>query len=189
MTRPGWILQSFTAMVMIACALVTVHGMRHPRMIILDETREVALLSEATTGQEADYERCKALLINVGAIITGNWPMEDPERAKSFLRGWVLDEALYKTIWGYREQFKTQMGLKPDRILLRTDQDQKIQIFRTHRSGMVANVTYSLLDEGGLSFAHFSFDVQLSPVRATIANPMGFAVKRWTSIDQFWEAL
>jgi len=184
-----WLFQGVATMVMIACALVTVHGIRSPPMILLDETREVALLSEATTGREAEYERCKALLMNLGGVIARTWPMEDPEHAKPFLRSWVVDDALFKRIWNYRDRLENDFEHQPDRILLRTDQDRKIQIFRTHQSGMVANVTYSLIDANGLSLGDFSFDVQLVPVRATIANPMGFAVKRWKSIDHFWEAL
>lgn len=181
--------QAVAAMMMLACALVTVHGIRNPRLIVLDETREIALLSDVETGREAEYERCKALLINLGAIIAKTWPMEKPERARDYLRGWVLDEDMFKTLWDYRGKLATALKHPPDKILLRTDQDRKIQIFRTHRAGMVASVTYTLIDSEGLALCHFSFDVQLTPVRATLANPMGFAVKRWKPIDQFWEAL
>ena len=181
-------IQGAAAVLMIASALIVVQAIRHPPVLVVDETRDVALLTEMDTGLEARYARCKAVLLNVGAILAGTWPFEDDDRAGRYLAAWTTDEVLYRDLWRYRQVLRTRWPEAAGRVLLRTDRDQRIQIFRAHRQGFVANVTYTLVDPmDGQAHMSFSFDVQLVKTEVTPANPMGFALKRCQPLDRTFE--
>ena len=193
--RAAWLLHLPAAVVMVACALMTLNAMRTPPTLVLDENREIALLSELHTGVAAQYDRCKAVLLNVGAILTATYPFEADTTANRYLSAWVTGEDLRRRILSYRrrlvERFhagRFHTGNPPAAsyaVVLRTDRERRIQIFRSGRDkGFVANITYTLVDAASRAeLDQFSFEVQLVPTSVTIVNPMGFALKRFHPLD------
>ena len=184
------LLQGAAAAVMIACALITLNAVKEPPVLLLDETREIALLSALDTGLESQYTRCKAVLVNIGAILTASYPFEDDARADRYLATWVADRSLHQAILQQRHQLRHRLPAFDFEVLLRTDKDQKIQIFRNgRRQGFVANVTYTVVSaETRAEVLSLSFDVHLVRTKVSIANPMGYALQRFKSLNpDFWE--
>ena len=180
-----YLIQWLAACVMIACALIVISGNQNPPVLVLDENREMSMLSEMSSGQDAEYARAKTVLVNVGALLAGSWPFEDDERASDYLDALVIDDDLAKTLWGYRTRLSGMYETPVERVLLRTEQDRRIQIYRrADRQGFVANVTYTPI--GSSQNINFSFETELVKTTVTPMNPMGYALQRCKPLDDFW---
>ena len=182
------LIQWLAACVMMASALIVLKGTRTAPVLVLDENREMAMLSEMSTGADAEYARGKTVLLNLGAVLAGTWPFEDDDRASKYLKAWVVDDTLFKTLWGYRTILASKTETKPERVLLRTEKGQRIQIYRrADRQGFVANATYTPLNAALAEQLHFSFDTELVKTRISPMNPMGYALQRCKPLDDFWK--
>ncbi len=186
----GTALQGLAALVMTACALITLQAVRTPPVLVLDETRDVAMLSPLDTGANARAIRCKAVLVNIGAILTAGEPFAEDERARRYAAAWVTEEALLQEIWRYREFLQSRFNGTPIDVLLRTGKDRDIQLYRGGRhGGYLANLTYTVVR----AFDHrelmsLSFEAVLVKTPVTLANPMGYALQTFQPLDpETWE--
>lgn len=170
---------------MTACALITLNAMRGPPVLVLDEMRDVAMLSPIDTGSHARILRCKAVLVNIGAILTAGEPFTDDARARRYASAWVTREAPLQEIWRTRERLKTRFAGQAIAVLLRTGKDREIQLYRSGRhGGFLANVTYTLVrDFDHRELMNLSFEAVLVKTAVTLANPMGYALQTFQPLD------
>ena len=183
-------LMGFAAAVILGAALVQVQAIRNLPVLLLDEARDLPILAEAETGIDAQYTRCKAVLLALGGVLASVPPYEDPTRAEAALPAWTHNETLMPRLQGYRHKLSAALPDEPRRVLMRTDPKQHIQIFRTHESGFTANVTFTVVRESDhREWFTCHFEVRLDRADVTLANPMGFALTYVKPLDHFnfWE--